>query len=407
MAPGAVRREVADGLVPGLYLVVQTNGVKSWALRYRIERQTRKLTLGPALTERKGPAAAPSIGQALTLAEARNVARRALQEVAEGTDPSRAKQAIKAATRSGEDRVDTQARDFIERHCKRHNRSWREVERQFRIEIVPNWGSRRVQDIGRRDIIALIDDIVAHGAPIQANRVLATLSRFFSWLVERDVLKTSPAAGIRKPSPETSRDRVLSNGEIAALWKASGAVGYPFGTLVRLLLLTGQRRNEAAGMRWSELDRDRKEWMISAERSKNGKAHTVPLSEAAFAEIDAIPRVEGQDLLLSTTGITSISGFSKAKRRLNQAMQAEIAAWSLHDLRRTAASGMARLGVNLPVIEKVLNHMSGSFSGVVGIYNRHDFANEQRTALEAWAECVLEIAEGEPARLSDLPDDDL
>ena len=234
MQPGASRREHADGLVPGLYLIVQTSGVKSWALRYRFAGQTRKLTLGPVLTDRKGASATIVIGQPITLAEARSAARLALQKVAEGIDPSRTRQADKAAALSGEDRVEAQARQFIERYCKPRNRSWRETQRQFRVEIVPQWGVRRVQDIRRRDVIELLEAIVARGAPIGANRVLATLSRFFGWLVEREVLSVSPVAGIRKPSLEVSRDRVLSDAEIAALWRASDMTGYPFGTIMRL-----------------------------------------------------------------------------------------------------------------------------------------------------------------------------
>lgn len=401
MQPARARREIADGLVSGLYLVVQPSGAKSWALRYRFQGQTRKLTLGPLLMDRrKSPMAIPAIGQPMMLAEARKAARIALQDVAEGHDPGTSRKADRAADLSGEDRVDTRSRQFIERYCKPRNRSWAEVERQFRVEIVPKWGSRRVREIHRRDVIEMIEGIVARGAPVQANRVLATLSRFFGWLAERDVVTVSPVEGIRKPAPEVSRDRILSDAEIVAFWNATEPLGYPFGTISRILLLTGQRRTEVSGTRWSDLDMDRREWLIPAERAKNGIPHTVPLADAVLATLATVPRVAGQDLLFSTTGDTPVSGWSKAKARLDALMEAELSdvvrPWALHDLRRTAASGMARLGVNVPVIEKVLNHVSGSFRGVAGVYNRHDFAGEKRAALDAWARCVIDLVERQP-----------
>jgi len=167
--------------------------------------------------------------------------------------------------------------------------------------------------------------------------------------------------------------------------------------------MTGQRRSEVSGLRWSDLDMGQREWLIPADRAKNGIPHTVPLSDAVRATLATVPRVAGQNLLFSTTGNTSVSGFSKAKERLDALMQAEptgaLQPWAFHDLRRTAASGMARLGANLPVIEKVLNHVSGSFSGVAGVYNRHDFAGEKRTALEAWSRFALDLVEGRSSNI--------
>ena len=254
--------------------------------------------------------------------------------------------------------------------------------------------------------INLLDAVVDRSAPTLANRVLATTRRMFNWCLARGIITASPCADIKPPSPENSRDRVLSDEELRLIWRACDVTGWPFGPLVRLLMLTGQRREEVAGMRWSEVDLDRNLWTIPRERAKNNQAHEVPLSSRAVAVLASIPKVDGPAAyLFTTTGRTAVTGFSRAKGRLDaviiRALQAEAAAtgqnptevqplprWTFHDLRRTAASGMARLGVNLPVIEKVLNHTSGSFAGVVGVYQRHSFAEEKRAALDAWGQFV-------------------
>jgi integrase len=192
---------------------------------------------------------------------------------------------------------------------------------------------------------------------------------------------------------------VLTDAELLWFWQACQDIGYPFGPLAMLLLLTGQRRNEVAGMAWAELDIEKREWRIPGQRTKNGEPHIVPLSEAALTIIEGLPNIKNdKGYLFTTTCETSVSGFSRAKAAIDSVMRvkagdAAIDRWTFHDLRRTAASGMARLGTVLPVIEKVLNHSSGSFAGIVGIYQRHSFADEKRNALEAWAKFVVSLAE--------------
>ena len=224
-------------------------------------------------------------------------------------------------------------------------------------------------------------------------------------------MDVSPCAGVRKPTAETARDRVLSDDEVRWLWKACDEIGYPFGHITRLLLLTGTRREEVRALPLRELNLPDRLWTIAAARTKNGLEHEVPLSEAAVAVIEAAPRIQGRaGLLFTTTGETPVSGFSRAKRRLDASMvkmareeaaergddpdSIAIAPWRLHDLRRTVASGMARLGIALPVIERCLNHVSGSFAGIVGVYQRHSFADEKRAALDAWAKDVGGIISG-------------
>jgi integrase len=196
---------------------------------------------------------------------------------------------------------------------------------------------------------------------------------------------------VKAPATEQSRDRVLSDEELALVWQGTDDLGWPFGPLFKLLLLTGQRRAEVAAMRWSEVDLVAKLWTLPKERVKNGTEHVVPLSTVAISILERLPRVKG-DFVFTVTGTTSVSGFARAKSRIDafmtaragQAAAESLPHWTLHDLRRTAASGMARLGISLPTIEKVLNHTSGSFAGIVGVYQRHSFADEKRAALEAW-----------------------
>ena len=381
--PSAERREIPDGIMPGLYLIVQPSGAKSWAVRYRHQGQPRKHTIGSFPT--------------VDLKTARLLGGKALRAAAEGRDPGREKMQSRAAKADSIDRV---VEDFLERHVRRSNRprSAQETERLLRLHVLPRWRGRTVHEITRRDVLDVLDRVVDGGAPIAANRALAAVRKFFNWCVARDVLATSPCAGVKPPTAERSRDRVLSDDELRLVWQAADQIGWPFGPLVKLLALTGQRRDEVGRMQWSELDLDKQLWTLPAERVKNNQPHHVPLSDAALAVLKDAPQIVGSPFVFTTNGIVPSSAYSKNKRRLDALLPADMSAWRLHDLRRTAASGMARLGINLPVIEKVLNHASGSFAGIVGVYQRHSFADEKRAALQAWGDFVAALIESEPAR---------
>ena len=345
LKPDPARRlEVADSILPGLYLVIQPSGARSWAVRYRHGGRTRKHTIG---TLARFP-----------LLEARAEARLALQAVAAGRDPAIEKKEARAPDR---DVMRTIVEDFLERHVRANNRplTARSTEHLLRKHVLRAWGDRKIQTVARRDVIALMDAIVDSGSPIAANRVLSAISKLFNWCIERGVIEISPCAQVRKPTAETSRDRVLSDDEVALVWRAAERLGWPFGTMTQLLLLTGQRRGEVCGM-------DRREiagplWTIPGARAKNGQTHEVPLSAAALKVLAAAPGLAGCDLILSTNGTTQISGHSKAKSDLDAAMLAiaresatragrndldeiRIEPWRIHDLRRTLASGLARLG---------------------------------------------------------------
>jgi integrase len=364
--PAAARREIADAGKPGLYLVVQPNGKRSWAVRYRFRGKSRKYTL----------TGFPSLPLAHKQAQA------VLDQVAEGRDPAAEKQL--AAT--PDDLFKTVAANFIERHVKRHNspRHARDTASMLAKDVLPRWGDRRIQDLTKRDVLELLHAIQERGGGVSTNRTLSILKKLFNWTIDEDIITSSPAASVKKPIKEASRDRVLDDAEVRSLWLACDRVPL-WGPFVKLLLLTGQRRAEVAGMTWAELDLDKALWSLPAARTKNRRPHEVPLSAAAVAIIREMPRREPFVL------VNGRHHYTRGKAAIDHAFDQEIPHWVFHDLRRTAASGMARLGIPVHVTEAVLNHRSGTVSGVAAIYNRHDYAAEKRNALEAWARFVLSL----------------
>ena len=242
-------------------------------------------------------------------------------------------------------------------------------------------------------MLDLLDQIIAAGAPVGANRAFSVVRKFFNWCVARDLLPASPCAGVLLPTAERPRDRVLSDDELRDVWQAAGEIGGPFAALIKLLILTGQRRTEVAQMEWSEIDLSARLWRLPPERVKTGEPHEVPLSEPAVAILAALPRI-GDQFTLTHRGTSPATAYAEGKARLNALLPAGMPAWTLHDLRRTVATGMARLGVNLAVTEKVLNHRSGSFAGIVGVYQRHNFSDEKRDALERWGAHVADLVSG-------------
>jgi integrase len=344
----------------GLYFIVQPTGSKSWAVRYRLGGRSRKHTIGPY--------------PAFDLKHARDAAAKVLRTVAEGHSP----QHVDVNNVAGA------VEQFLARHCKNYRaRPRKEAERLLRLYIVGPLSGRRLDTITRADVRTVLDGI---GAPVVANRVHSVTRTLFNWAVESDLLANSPMAGIKAPHPERSRDRVLTDDELRAVWRAADKFGYPFGPIVQMLILTGQRRSEVAEMTRSEIVGDL--WTLPRERVKNDRRHEVPLSRQARALLDSLPRI-GDEYVFTLNGKAPHTAFHNAKSRLDKLISIE--PYTLHDLRRTAASGLARLGVNLVVIEKILNHVSGSLAGVVGVYQRHEFAEEKRAALQRWADHIEKL----------------
>lgn len=394
LKPADKRREIPDtGKISGLFLIVQPSGAKSWALRYRVVGASKKLTLGPY----------PAVG----LPAARARALEALGEIAGGKDPATAKKAARAAAmaaaREDDDRVEKVVKEFASRYLARHvGDGWaRESERLMRAHVLPRFGARRLGDLKRPDVLAMLDDIVDSGAPISANRTLAVFSRLCNWSVERGIIAVSPCAGVKMPSAENERDRVLEGDDLRLAWRAFEAIGFPHGPIEQLLLLTGARRGEVAGMRWQEVDTAARTWTLPKERSKNGVAHEIPLSDAALSIIERLPRFSGP-FVFGAEGRTAPSGFSKAKGKIDALILAEATAagmaapkpWVLHDLRRSAASGMAEIGIAPHVIERVLNHRSGVIKGIAATYNRFEYKPQMRDALDSWARRLDAIVSG-------------
>jgi integrase len=344
------RREIPDDYMRGLYLIIQPTGAKSWAVRYRLGGKPTKHTIGSF----------PAFG----LKEARDKAAEVLRSVAEGRSPRQRERGT----------VGDAVEQFLERHGKHYRpKSLYYAERWLR-QGAKEWEGRKLDSITRADVRAMLDRI---DAPMVANRTHSIVRKFFNWCVENDLIANSPVAGVRAPNKETARDRVLTDEELAAVWRATENDSH--GPIVHLLILTGQRRSEVAGMRWSELDLDAALWTLPRERVKNDRRHEVPLSRQAVAILRQVPRI-------SDSSVFALAEPHNGLQRLKEKIGVE--SWTLHDLRRTAASGMARLGVGIAVVEKILNHVSGSFAGIVGVYQRHEFADEKRAALQQWADHV-------------------
>jgi integrase len=290
--------------------------------------------------------------------------------------------------------------------------SYVDAESVLRLHLRPFFKAKPVPSIGRADLAALFDTIPGERVALR-RKVYAILSRLFRWAVGRGDIERSPLDGFEVPPAPVSRDRVLKDAELRLVWLAADKLGYPFGPLYRLLIGTGQRREEVSGLSWKELHRSSAEWHLPAERSKNGVASLIALSPPMVAELD---RIAGGDkwprrgLVFTTTGETAVSGYSRAKARLDKQMLTlareeakeagedpnlvELEPWRLHDLRRTLATGMQRLGIRFEVTEAILNHVSGSKAGVAGVYQRHDWRDEKRGALDAWADHLDRIVNG-------------
>jgi integrase len=368
-SPGSGQVEHFDKGFPGLALRISYGGGKSFVYFYRIGGKLRRMTLGTY--------------PAISLAQAREAWRKARQDVAAGRDPAKVLKREASGTN-----FESVAREWLKRDQAK-NKTVAEVERTVARELLPTWGHRAVSDITRRDIRDLIDGIADRGAPIMALRVHAYVHRFFRWCVGRDIIETNPATDLPKPASAKQRDRVLSDEELTAVWKAAGELGWPFGVAIRLLILTGARRNEIGQLKWSEIKGD--VIALDGARTKNAEPHTIPLSNAASTILHCVPRIANSEPIFTTNGTTSISAWSRAKRNLDDL--SGVKDWRIHDLRRTVATGLQKLGVNLQTIEAVLGHTSGSRSGVVGVYQRHSFDAEKRAALDAWGTYVMAVVQ--------------
>lgn len=402
------------GAVSGFGLKVTPKAGKSFCFQYRMRgaRSDRRYKIG-----RYGD---------WTVDTARDRARELRRMVDAGTDPlEHDKVQAKEAEQTKRDEVDrafgTVAARWIEEY-KTERRSKGSRKGRLRsgstIEMVETavaflnkqFAGKRIDEIEDVDLESAISKIPAAKVATRRN-TFGSARVLWRWAVRKRLITDNPFDRLETPAAPESRNRVLSDLEMQTFWLASYRQLYPFGPAYRLLALTGQRRDEVAGMDWAELDKMSRSWTICGTRTKNGVTHLVPLSGAAIAELDALApkgKWPAKGLVFTVTGKTPVSGHSRAKRRLDQAMDiiAEESGrtapgpWRVHDLRRTVATGFQRLGVRFEVTEAVLNHVSGARGGIAGVYQQHDWADEKRAALEAWAAYLLGLSRPKPVVLN-------
>jgi integrase len=347
--------------------------LRSWIAQYKRAGGTRRLLLGSA--------------EVLSAARAREAAKAVLAKVALGQDPAGDK-----ADRRSKDRVSFKsiAGEYLE--AKRDEVRPKTHKQTVRYLTGPHFRplhNKPLDQVTQRDVAACLLVIARERGNATARVARANLSAMFTWAMQQGLAAANPVIGTRKPTESGPRERVLSDQELVAIWRACR--DDHFGRIVKLLILLGARRTEVGGMCWSELD-DNGNWTIPAARSKNARAHTLPLPEAAAGIIAGVPQMADRDQLFGDYGARGFANWNNAKHWLDA--RCGISDWVLHDLRRSAATKMADIGVQPHIIEQVLNHQSGHKRGVAGIYNRSSYAREVRAALALWADHVNALVTG-------------
>jgi integrase len=369
-----------DAGCPGFGVKVTPKGRKVFVVLYRTGgagSKLRKYTIGP-------------YGR-VTLHQARVAAQKVFAARLEGRDLAAEKR--EARRRVVVDRVDDLLETYIAQRLSQ-NRAWGEIAKLLRREMGRPWAGRSIHEISKRDVVDVVDAVEQRGAPFAANKTLKSIKTFLRWCVGRAVLDHSPADGVPLPTKQVARDRVLDDKELASIILAARRIGDPYSGIIELLALTGQRRKEVARLAWEELDLVQRTWVLPKMRTKNAKEHLVHLSNEAVTVLDRMER--RGPFVFSIFGNKPYSAFSRAKPTLDKL--SGVTDWRLHDLRRTCVSGMARLGVAPHVADKILNHQTGTISGVAAVYQRHEFLAERRAALERWGNHVCAVVEAERRR---------
>ena len=366
-APKSGQVDVWDDLLPSFGVRVGTTGRKSFFVGTRIRGKYRRITLKPPYDQ-------------LSLADARERAKLIMADAQAGVGPELRKKREEKGTFGAVAAAFMQ--DFAHSHRTRD-----EMQRKIDVDLA-EWHDRQITEITRKDIKELIR-VKARTSPIAANRLLSLIAKILNWAVKEELIEASPAIQIDRPGQEMERERSLTADEIKIAWEAFDRLGYPFGPLFKMLLVTGQRRGEVAGMKWSEITADG--WRIPGERAKNSKGHLVPLSSLAREILDGVPEIG--ELVFRSHSDTPFQGWSRPAKRL-QKLCGPMEPWHLHDLRRTFATHLRSLGIDRLVVSKLLNHAEG---GVTSIYDRYTADPEQAAAMERWANRLREIISGAPA----------
>jgi integrase len=357
---GVADKIVFDDDVPGFGIRVRASGARTWIFQYKVGGRTRRLVLGSA--------------SAVKPARAREIAGELHAKVRLGGDPAAEK---RDSVRRSQDTFGNLIDRFLEQYNKRP-KTVEEVTRHLKMYSAP-LHSRPVELITLRDVADLLTKLDTSSGSTTTNRVRSTLSAVFSWAMREELALSNPVANTNKRD-EHPRDRVLSNDEIERIWNATGDDA--FGTIIKLLILTGQRRSEISELRWSEIGADAIQ--LPSERAKNRRAHVIPLAPTARALLEKSPR--------NGEGVFKSPAWSTCKDELDK--RSGVSNWVIHDIRRSVATGMADIGIAPHIIEAVLNHVSGHKGGVAGIYNRSSYAAEKAAALARWDERVRSVVEG-------------
>lgn len=400
--PGAKDIFVWDDDMAGFGLKVTSAGAKVFLYQYRLGgrgTKTRRWTIG-------------RFGAPWTADKARDEAKRLAQLVDQGIDPMDAlkRQRRVEATLGFKAYVET----FTDGYLKAEwGDSWPQAKRQLEMHVIPHLGDSPLPTIGADQLNPVLDALI--GRPALRRNVWAVMSKLFAWAEKRDDIDKSPMAKMAAPPAAKARKRILSPDELVAVWRASYQLEHPRGALVRLLMITLQRRSEVAEMPWSELKKDTDVWHLPGERAKNDQDHIVPLSDLAREEVAALGWKRRGLALPCSTGSTPVSNFSDMKAGLDRAMkpilqemadmradaeseprhEMEWQPWRLHDLRRTGTTNLQALGFPIEVTERVINHhQGGETAGIRGVYNLYEYLPEKTRALQAWADHLRHLVTG-------------
>lgn len=363
-------------LVHLIRTVNKRSGHVSWSLRYRDpENRPLKMLLGD--------------WPVVTLKQAQELAQDT--RFKPGLDPTVSTRAPRQETPNTMEKM---VRLYIERYAKPNTKSWAVTQEMFERDVLPLWGRRQISSIRRHEVADLLGGIVERGSPYMAISVHAILRALWRWSIDRGYVVTSPMEGMHPPAKTMARDRVLTDAELVAIWNAADRMGWRYGAVIRLLLLTGQRLFEVAGARWSELDLEARLWLIPRDRMKTAVVHEIPLSDDAAGLIERLPRLgDSEHVFPAFPNVGNlcphIRGFGWAKIRIDEFTG--VKNWRIHDIRRTVATRIQGLGFRIEVTEDILGHTRGSRSMVVRTYQRHQFKHEKREALEAWAQSLRVI----------------
>lgn len=367
--PDVGRVEYRDTVIPGLWLRMTDHGRKTWGVTYRLNGRQRRLTMGTY--------------PGLSLADAREKARKALREVGIGNDPAEEKQQLRKGATFG-----LVAEQYMREHAMPNKKSWRGDRGALDRDLLPAFGGRKASDIKRGEVIAMLQSIKDRGAPITANRTLEIIRKIYNWALAREIVDANPCAGIEKLAKEHQRERVLSSTEIGDLWTALEREPLRIAARYKLMLLTAQRGGEVRQMRWQDIDLEDGWWTIPGELSKNSLSHRVPLSDPACVLLRQLRMEIANDTWVFPSPTTDgpVRSNTKANARIRKNSGVE---FRPHDLRRTAASKMAgELVVDRLTLAKILNHVD---TGTTAVYDRHGYDKEKRVALVAWGGRLEEI----------------